>query len=428
MAPTELFAASCYLRHTNLLATRPNACAQPRRQSTHRADPIDPARESLFVSCHRLCASPRTSRLVPARCNPGLFTFPLLQRPQQHPPMRAAAKLISQLHAGAAGSTAVAACQQAARSAGRHHGAAASGSSGAAQSLRTLFADAGCLSRSCAAGATRVAHRVGSGCEASRLQRASAILGILSECRAGGSCAAPRNVAIKRLCPHTGFQTRLPAAPAAWAAAGVAAAAIRGHCGTAMVQRFSAMAIHINRQSVWAAASRSICTGSRAVVGGSRVYCPAVAGRAAAAYQAGAQSARSGLRGWSSATVGGSGCNAAASGRYLAAAQAARNASYRQRNAFPAAVVARRAFATWSDVAPRGWSQHGGFRVLQSRGADVDPMTVVYTLMGAKSFASVRVRGRVGLSLVVRKVAVHEPLQISNKEGTEVKKNENRCR
>ena len=47
------------------------------------------------------------------------------------------------------------------------------------------------------------------------------------------------------------------------------------------------------------------------------------------------------------------------------------------------AAAARRAYATWSDVAPRGWNQHGGFRVMQQRGADVNPMVVVYTLMGA---------------------------------------------
>ena len=51
----------------------------------------------------------------------------------------------------------------------------------------------------------------------------------------------------------------------------------------------------------------------------------------------------------------------------------------------PRATAVRRAYATWSDVAPRGWTQHGGFRVMQQRGADVDPMTVVYTLMGASA-------------------------------------------
>jgi len=70
--------------------------------------------------------------------------------------------------------------------------------------------------------------------------------------------------------------------------------------------------------------------------------------------------------------------------RSLAVQSATSRAALTQRcNATSGAVVARRAYATWSDVAPRGWSQHSGFRVMQQRGADVDPMTVVYTLMGA---------------------------------------------
>jgi len=59
-----------------------------------------------------------------------------------------------------------------------------------------------------------------------------------------------------------------------------------------------------------------------------------------------------------------------------------RAALARRRDAASGAAVIRRGYATWSDIAPRGWSRHGGFRVMQQRGADVDPMTVVYTLMG----------------------------------------------
>ena len=62
---------------------------------------------------------------------------------------------------------------------------------------------------------------------------------------------------------------------------------------------------------------------------------------------------------------------------------ASRAALMRRRSAASGVAAGRRAYATWSGVAPRGWGQHGGFRVMQQRGADVDPMTVVYTLMGA---------------------------------------------
>ena len=300
--------------------------------------------------------------------------------------MRSAAKLFSQLPAAAADRVPITAtCHKAALSAGCHYyGTAASGGTETAQSLRSLFTSSDVLLRSAAPGLTRGALRIAFGNEASKLQRASAVVRTLADRTAKevGSCQAPLSVAVRRLCQCPSFQAQPPAAAAAVTGA-AAAAAFRWRPASTAARRVSAMATSMLHRPLWAAAARSICTGSRVASTGSRVFSPAAVGRPATACQAGAQSARLASQCWSRATAGGgyavSGCSC------LAAARVARSVTQRQGSTAPVAVILRRAFATWSDVSPRGWNQHGGFRVLQSRGANVDPMTVVYTLMGASN-------------------------------------------